>query len=452
MKKKIKLNAKKLFPQKQTLEHQFMPAVLEITQTPPSPIGRLISYSIMAFFAIVVLLVCLTHIDIVAVGTGKIISSGKIKLIQPLKSGVVDEIRVKDGQVVQKGDILVKLQFEEAQNNRQRLEQELLFARLDKARYSALVGDNPIQEFQLPSDIPADLAVKTTNLFKNDLAKLDTDTFVLDGQISEMDAQIKVLQAEIQKVERAIPNLKETVQIKKTLLDEQLVSKIQYLDLERMLIEYQETLKVNRQRLNEATRKKHTLMVQRQQIRIHFKNEMAYKLQEALNKESIFFKELENARWIEGLSLIRAPEDGVIQEMEIHTVGGIVTPAQTLMKLAPVHAELQVEATLLNKDIGFVKPGQKARLKIDSFPYTKYGFINGRILFISKDAVIDEELGPIYQMRISMEKDFINVDGQDIKLSPGMTVVAEIKTGKRRIIEFILAPFIKYKSESMRER
>lgn len=179
---------------------------------------------------------------------------------------------------------------------------------------------------------------------------------------------------------------------------------------------------------------------------------MAYKLQEALNKESIFFKELENARWIEGLSLIRAPEDGVIQEMEIHTVGGIVTPAQTLMKLAPVHAELQVEATLLNKDIGFVKPGQEARLKIDSFPYTKYGFINGRILFISKDAVIDEELGPIYQMRISMEKDFINVDGQDIKLSPGMTVVAEIKTGKRRIIEFILAPFIKYKSESMRER
>ena len=452
MKKKIKLNEKKILPQKQTLEHQFMPAVLEIMQTPPSPTGRLISYSIMAFFAIIVLLVCLTHIDIVAVGTGKIISSGKIKLIQPLKSGVVNEILVKEGQVVQKGDILVKLQFEEAQNNRQRLEQELLFARLDKARYSALVGDNPMREFKLPSDIPADLAVKTTNLFKNDLAKLDTDTFVLDGQISEMDAQIKVLQAEIQKVERAIPNLKETVQIKKTLLDEQLVSKIQYLDLERMLIEYQETLKVNRLRLNEATQKKHTLMAQRQQIQIHFKNEMAYKLQEALNNESIFFKELENARWIEGLSLIRAPEDGVIQEMEIHTVGGIVTPAQTLMKLAPEHAELQVEATLLNKDIGFVKPGQEARLKIDSFPYTKYGFINGRILFISKDAVIDEDLGPVYQMRVSMEKDFINVDGQDINLSPGMSVVTEIKTGKRRMIEYILAPFIKYKSESMRER
>lgn len=452
MKKKIKLNEKKILPQKQTLEHQFMPAVLEITQTPPSPIGRLISYSIMAFFTIIVLLVCLTHIDIVAVGTGKIISSGKIKLIQPLKSGVVNEILVKEGQVVQKGDILVKLQFEEAQNNRQRLEQELSFARLDKARYSALISDNPTQEFKLPSKIPADLAVKTTNLFKNDLAKLDTDIFVLDGQISEMDAQIKVLQAEIQKVERAIPNLQETVQIKKTLLDEQLVSKIQYLDLERMLIEYQETLKVNRQRLNEATRKKHTLMAQRQQIQIHFKNEMAYKLQEALNNESIFFKELENARWIEGLSLIRAPEDGVIQEMEIHTVGGIVTPAQTLMKLAPEHAELQVEATLLNKDIGFVKPGQEARLKIDSFPYTKYGFINGRILFISKDAVIDEDLGPVYQMRVSMEKDFINVDGQDINLSPGMSVVTEIKTGKRRMIEYILAPFIKYKSESMHER
>lgn len=450
--KKLAHISKKIFPQKQTLEQQFMPAVLEITQTPPSPIGRTISFTIMAVFAVIILLACFTQIDIVAIGSGKIISSGKIKLIQPLKSGVVEEIYVKDGTLVKKGDILVKLSFEEAQNNRQRSEQELLIARMDKARYSALISINPMENFMLPKDAPIDLALKTRNLFENDLDKLKADTEVLDGQINEMDAQIRVLQAEIHKVVRAIPNLKETVQIKKTLLEEQLVSKIQYLDLERLLIEYQETLKVNRQRLNEALEKKHTLIAQRQQIKINFKNEMAYKLLEAVNRESILVKELENARWVEGLSLIRAPENGVIQEMEIHTLGGVVTPAQTLMKLAPENAELQVEATLLNKDIGFVEIGQKASIKIDSFPYTKYGFINGKILFISKDALIDEELGPVYQMRLTMEKDAINVHGKDVKLSPGMTVVAEIKTGKRRVIEYILAPFIKYKSESMRER
>lgn len=260
------------------------------------------------------------------------------------------------------------------------------------------------------------------------------------------------MKAEIQKFEHAIVNLQETVQIKKTLMEEQLVSKIQYLDLERQLIEYQETLKVNHERLGEAHKKLETLKAQRAQVQVIFQNEAAYKLQEASNKETLLKKELENAKWLESLAFIHAPQDGVIQEMEIHTLGGIVTPAQTLMKLAPENSLLQVEATVLNKDIGFVHAGQTARLKIDSFPYTKYGFLNGNVLFISKDAVLNEELGLVYQMRVSLEKEVMQIDENEVPLSPGMTVTVEIKTGRRRVIEYILAPFIRYQSESMRER
>lgn len=439
-------------PQKQTLEHQFMPAVLEITGTPPSPLGRAIGWTIMAMFTIVILLVCFTHTDIVAVASGKIISNGKIKLIQPLKSGVVQEIYVRDGQTVKKGDPLIKIKFEESENNRLRLEQELLFAKIDTLRYEALLSNTPLENFVFPTEIPPALAQKNENLLKTDIQKLNMEIEVIDGQIHQARAEIETLEAEIKKVKNAIPNLQETVDIKALLLKDRLVSKIQFLDLERQLIEYKETLEVNQKKWQESNIKVETLKSQKNQIKAQFENETRYKLQEASNKEELLKKELENANWIDGLAEIKAPENGVIQELEIYTVGGIVTPAQTLMKLVPENTPLEVEAMLLNKDIGFVKDGQEVSIKVDSFPYTKYGFITGKILNVSGDAIENKDLGLVYAVRTSMDKDVIVAEERTIRLSPGMTVTAEIKTGRRRIIEYILAPFVRYSSESMRER
>lgn len=149
---------------------------------------------------------------------------------------------------------------------------------------------------------------------------------------------------------------------------------------------------------------------------------------------------------------IKAPADGIIQEMEIHTVGGVVTPAQTLMKLVPSDSVLEVEAMVLNKDVGFVKEGQDVSIKIDSFPYTRYGTINGKLTHLSRDAVENEQLGLVYIARISMAKDFIRVEDKDVRLSAGMNTSAEIKIGRRRLIEIILTPFMEYASESLRER
>ena len=170
------------------------------------------------------------------------------------------------------------------------------------------------------------------------------------------------------------------------------------------------------------------------------------------NKEKLLKDEYANAQWIDGLTTIKAPADGIIQEMEIHTVGGVVTPAQTLMKLVPSDSVLEVEAMVLNKDVGFVKEGQDVSIKIDSFPYTRYGTINGKLTHLSRDAVENEQLGLVYIARISMAKDFIRVEDKDVRLSAGMNTSAEIKTGRRRLIEIILTPFMEYASESLRER
>lgn len=136
----------------------------------------------------------------------------------------------------------------------------------------------------------------------------------------------------------------------------------------------------------------------------------------------------------------------------MHTIGAVVTPAQTLMQIVPKEDFLEVEAVLENKDIGFVYKGLPAEIKVHTFPFTKYGVIDAEVMDVTADAVVDEIKGLVFKLRLRMQKDSMWVDQQTVKLMPGMAVSAEVKTGKRRIIEFVMAPLLRKVEESARER
>ncbi len=437
---------------KPSLEQQFLPAVLEITETPPSPLGRATIYAIIGVFCFAFLLSLVCKVDIIAIAPGKIISSGHNKLIQPLKSGVVDDIFVRDGQFVKKGDPLVQIKFEDAEANRIRLEQELLFASMDVARLTALLSPDPLKSFIPPSKASAELIDKNKRMLKNEADKIKAQLAVIDDQIVQAKAEKETAKASIKKIERLLPNVRFRIDQYREIYEKGSIAKSFFLEKEKELIQYEEDLSVQNKTLAEIEAKLQVLAAQKGQEELNFKNDIFYRLQEASNKEKLLKDEYANAQWIDGLTTIKAPVDGIIQEMEIHTVGGVVTPAQTLMKLVPSDSVLEVEAMVLNKDVGFVKEGQNVSVKIDSFPYTRYGTIRGELLHLSRDAVENEQLGLIYIARISMSRDTIRVEDKDVRLSAGMSVSAEIKTGRRRLIEIILTPFKEYASESLRER
>lgn len=437
---------------KPSLEQQFLPAVLEITETPPSPLGRATMYAIIGVFCFALLLSLICKVDIIAIASGKIISSGHNKLIQPLKSGVVADIFVRDGQAVKKGDPLVQIKFEDAEVNRIRLEQELLFASMDVARLTALLAENPLKSFAPPSSASEELKSKNRILLKNETDKIRTQLAVIDEQIVQAEAEKETAQASIKKIERLLPNVRFRVDQYRDIYEKGSIAKSFFLEKEKELIQYEEDLNVQRNTLAEIKAKLQVLATQKEQEKLNFKNDVLYRLQEASNKEKLLKDEYANAQWIDGLTTIKAPEDGMIQEMEIHTVGGVVTPAQTLMKLVPSDSVLEIEAMVLNKDVGFVEEGQDVSIKVDSFPYTRYGTIDGKLVHLSRDAVENEQLGLIYIARISMSRDTVRVEDKDVRLSAGMSVSAEIKTGRRRLMEIILTPFMEYASESLRER
>jgi len=149
---------------------------------------------------------------------------------------------------------------------------------------------------------------------------------------------------------------------------------------------------------------------------------------------------------------LTAPVSGTVQQLNIHTIGGVVAAATPLMQIVPKEKRVEVEAFMENKDVGFVREGQSAAVKIDAFEYTKYGTIQGKVTHVSRDAIADEKRGLIYSTKIVLDRSSINVEGREIPLSAGMSVNVEIKTGERRIIEYVMSPLLRHKRESLNER
>ena len=145
-----------------------------------------------------------------------------------------------------------------------------------------------------------------------------------------------------------------------------------------------------------------------------------------------------------------------IQQLAVHSVGGVVTPAQPLMIVVPDSADgaatVTAEISIANQDIGFVNPGQAAEVKLETFPYTKYGTVKAKVDIVTADAVTDEKKGSYYPATITLAQADMLIDGKRVKLSPGMNITAEIKTGKRRVIEYLMSPVQRAGSESLRER
>ncbi|MDD9912439.1 MAG: HlyD family efflux transporter periplasmic adaptor subunit [Alphaproteobacteria bacterium] len=163
-------------------------------------------------------------------------------------------------------------------------------------------------------------------------------------------------------------------------------------------------------------------------------------------------QELAKAEKRNELQRLIAPIDGTIQELQTHTIGGVVTLAQALMKVVPFNAVLEAEIMLGNKDIGFVEVGQEVAVKLEAFPFTKYGMLDGTVINVSHDAIQNEDNGLVFMARIAIQQTHMRVGNKEIPLSPGMALTAEIKTGQRRIIEYFLSPILKYQAEIIRER
>jgi len=434
-------------------EREFLPAAIEIMERPVSPLGRSMIWSLCILFAIAVGWSIVGRIDIVAVADGKVVPQGRTKVVQPLEIGVVRTIYVVDGDKVTAGQRLIDLDPTEASADHDRLDHERQARALDVARLNSLLAGGPLAApLQPPTDADPILVEAAQRLLESQWHERTAKLAALDSEIERRSSDLRVAATEIDRLNAILPLLRDRSDSLAGLAQKGFTSRIHASEVQQQLVEAEKNLLSAIDKRLEAAAAVGS--AQQQRIQGERESESAWRKEraDAADKASVAEQEILKARKRRDLQKLASPIDGTVTNLATWTVGGVVKPGDTLMNIVPLSATPEIEAQVLNKDAGFVLAGQKVTVKLEAFPFTRYGTVQGEVIDVSRDANKDDKLGLIYPVRVRLDVAYIEIDGKRVAITPGMAVSAEIITGNRRVIEYVLSPVLRYRSEAGRER
>jgi hemolysin D len=435
-------------------ELAFLPANLELVEAPPHPAPLWAARLLIGTVLIVVLIATFGELDIVAVAPGQLIPNAHVKVIQPAITGVVRRILVQNGEQVTAGQLLLDLDPTQAVADADKAKTNRIDAELTIARAKALLmaQDRGIEpKVALVAGATAARQADTQNLAEGAFREYRDKLSSLKAELQKREAELETTQEEIAKLQLIAPLTRQQADDYKDLVADRFVASHDYLDKEKAAIEQTHELAAQKSRARELEA---GIDEQRRDIESTIATFRREQL-EILNKAEADAAQTEDeetkADARQGLMHLKSPVAGVVQQLSVHTVGGVVTSAQALMEIVPDDT-LEVEARISNKDIGFVNPGQVAVVKIETFPYTRFGYLAGSVIKVSNDATSDKKLGLVFLARIRIPSNRFKVGSKWLNLSPGMEVTAEIKTGQQKVWQYFLSPLIETGRESLRER
>lgn len=430
-------------------ETEFLASILEVTETPPSPVGRLVLWTIVLFLVVAGIWLFVGEVDEVAVAHGRVIPVGNVKIVQSSNKGIIKELNVKEGDYVEKGQPILVLDTTKTQADVDQLRKQVAYYDMTVKRLQAEMNDEPfvppVSEDLDQKDIDAQ-----ASLYRSRRTKLAADRERTLAIIAQEEASIQSSVATQQKYISLLAVAQEKESRLNQLYEEDAVSYFQLLEARQTRVDYQKSAESMQEEIVKGQAKlaeaRNTLAT----TDSAYRQETMTQLVEAKKQLNTYQEELTKATETNAQSVITAPVSGRINQLSVHTVGGVVSEGQALMMVVPEDASMEVEVYADNKDIGFIELGQKAEVKVETFNFQKFGMLDAEVAEISPDAVSDEkdkEKNAKYRLYLSLEN-----DESGISLQPGMNVTAEIKIKKKRVIDFFLDPFRQYKDEALRER
>ena len=438
------------------LQYEFLPAAEEIVETPAAPLGALVVWLVTLLLIVVLAWSYFGRIDIVAVANGKISTEGSTKIIQPAISGVVTNINVHEGQRVKKGETLLALDKTTAEKDVATANQSLNTARVERDILRRLAVGGNTDEIINNADLPDETKAMLRQFASSQTALSAARQQAVNGMISNYQQQLQLNQQAKNQLETNAQNLKNRkAEIEKRLPNANPVDKLR-LQNELSNIDQRITsadsavLGQNQQLLQSQsalTQAQNQSQTQNAETNSAFSNQIITAEKRIIELENNLVK----AKQILAQTTITAPVDGTVLSLTVKTIGGVVNAGQQLAQIVPEKVPLYVDAALDNQDVGFVKPGQRVVVKVATYPFQRYGYLEGTVENISPDAIQDDKKGLIYKAKIKLNDEKSSKQNQ-LKLLPGMSVSAEITTGQRRIIEFFLDPLMTKADESLKVR
>ena len=451
MLKKIEKYLEKFLIRSDSGDKEFLPPAVEILETPPSPMGRMLVWTVLLLFVLAVLWSFIGEIDEVVVARGKVIPIGYTKVLQSEDKGIVKRILVQEGQKVKQGELLMELDRTMSESDLNALKKEIAYYDINIRRILAELENKPFVP-GAGGEIDSKDFVHQMSLYNSRQSERKARLEFYDAQIRQKEDSVRVAESSLEKYRQLLAIAREREQNLEEIVKEGAVSKYTYLEFKGKRIELEQNVSMN---ISELSAAKAEASAARQQ-KAQYWAEWNRQLQEELincRKQYNTLKESERKAELKNkLIEIKSPVDGAVHKLDIHTVGAVVQEAQGLMQVVPEGTPMEVEAWMENKDIGFVRPDMPVEIKVDTFNFQKFGTIKGKVREVSPDAIEDKDRGPLYRVMVSLDEEKLHMDNKDLQIYPGMTVSAEIKTRKKRIIDFFLEPFQTYKNEALRER
>jgi len=451
-------------PSRQRRDRGFLPAAIALRDGAPSPGGRWLLRAVFVLLAAVLAWAIIGRVDVVAVAAGRVIPDGRSKVVQSLDGGVVRTLHVREGQEVAAGDLLVEFDGAELGAELGRVRGELAAERLAlagalaRSRLLTAVDAAPLAD-ALDAALRESAAVPTAEerglqatLLASRLGEHAQRREALHERHRSRAAEQRAVAAEVLRLERVLPILVERQEAAQALHARGLIARQQWRqqDLERIGVEQE--LHAARERGGAVAAELAEIVAEREALDAAALREALAAVESHRRNAAALAQDLERLGQRRARLQLRAPTTGAVQQLAVRAAGAVVRPAEPLLVVVPRDGALEIEAFVLNRDIGFVGSGQRAAVKVDTFEFTRYGLLPGRVRTVSAEAVEHPQLGAVYPARVALERDWFTVAGRRAALAPGMAVQVEIRTGTRRIIDYFLSPLGRAVHDSLRER
>lgn len=443
-----------LSPRPATRETQGHSPLDGLILSPPASIFNWLSRMVMVLLGLFLLWACFAHLEEVAVAEGEVAPVERVQSIQHLEGGIIEEISAFEGDAVRKGQPLIKLNVSAFTANREELEITLQSLLLKKERLtreaaaeSELVFSDELKDFR------PELINTETQVFLGRRQELDSRLQLLKEQQSQRELDVQQLQTEHASVTRNLDLLRQKLKISNDLVKDKLTSQLDHLQLKGEVEELEGRLKI----IDVSIPRAQAALAEAQE---RLRNEKLIFHNDALKELNDVEAEIARTREMMGRAddqvtrtTITSPIDGVIQSLKTRTIGGVVQPGEVIMEIVPTSANLLIEAKLNPRDIGFVKKEQDALVKFLTYDYARYGGLHGKVVSVSADSHTDRQSGETYFLvKIRTDRNYLGDEETGFPITTGMQATAEIHTGTKTVMQYMLKPVIKVTHESFRER
>ena len=427
--------------------HEFKPLLVEIDEEPQNPLGRIIFWTIMAAILFFALWMYFGKVDVVITARGKVIPRGEIKVLQPLTTGVIKTILVKAGDFVSKGQILMEIDPAQTGPELESIQANLMQVDLEIKRIQATLAKLP---FAPIGNYDQGLVAMQRQLYHSSRQRLADQLQIREEQLRQLEEKQASLEKMLSQHRYLAGMHRERLQRLEQVRD--IISREEYNRTESDLKGSENDIAISEHQLEESRAARREVEEEMVFLKEDERNRLLSELPEKRRYQLDLQANVERSAFVTARQQIVSPVAGYVNNLLIHTVGGVVTPAEKLISVVPSESPLVIKALVESKDIGFVAAEMAASIKVDAFSFQKYGIVEGRVEQVARDSLEDEQLGLIYELYVTPLQTHLMVEGQESPITSGMGVTVEIKTGKRRIIEFFIYPMIKYLDEGISVR